>query len=306
MTDCLVVQPIATPGLELLRSAGLSVGTPKTTDFTALEAHLATARAVITRNHGLSASEIAAAPNLEVIVSHGAGIDAIDRSAAEARRIPVTSTPGANTIAVAEHTMALILACARQIPLADQATRDGDFDFRYRQTGFELAGKTLGLVGYGRIARSVASLARAFGMHVIAVTDHASEAELVSDGVVPVEMDALCARSDIVSLHCVPDRNRKLDAARIDALRKGAIVINTARGSLLDETALVAALQNGKLSGAALDVFSSEPPPNDSPLLACPRLILTPHVGGSAQEALDRTAIAAAGKVIEALGAPSQ
>ncbi len=306
MTECLVVQPIAEPGLELLRGAGLAVGTPDTTDFAALEPHLAKARAVITRNHGLSAIEIAAAPNLEVIVSHGAGTDAIDKFAAAERRIRVTSTPGANTIAVAEHTIALILACARQIPQADLAMRNNDFGFRYRQTGFEIAGKTLGLVGYGRIARGVASLARAFGMHVIAVTDHAPDADLASDSVERVDIDTLCARSDIVSLHSVPGRSRRFDAARIDALRPGAIVINTARGTLLDETALVAALRNGKLTGAALDVFSPEPPPEDSPLFNCPNLILTPHVGGSALEALDRTAIAAARKVIETLGASSQ
>ena len=306
MTDCLVVQPIAVPGLELLRKAGLTASTPVTTDFTALAPHLATARAVITRNHGLSADEIAAAPNLEVIVSHGAGTDAIDKSAAEAKGIDISSTPGANTIAVAEHTMALILACARQIPFADQATRNGDFDFRYRQTGFELAGKTLGLVGYGRIARNVASLARAFRMHVIAVTAQLSEGVSASDGVVQVDMDTLCTSSDIISLHSVPNSNHRLNAAQIDALRPGAIVINTARGSLLDEAALVAALQNGKLSGAALDVFLSEPPPKDSPLFTCPKLILTPHIGGSAREALDRTAIAAARRVIEALGASSQ
>ena len=306
MTECLVVQPIAEPGLVLLRGAGLVVGTPDATDFAVLEPHLATARAVITRNHGLSAFEIAAAPNLEVIVSHGAGTDAIDTSAAAARGIQVTSTPGANAIAVAEHTIALILACARQIPQADLAMRNDDYGFRYRQTGLELAGKTLGLIGYGRIARGVASLARAFNMHVIAVTAHAPDADLAGDGVERVGMDTLCARSDIVSLHSVPGGDRRFDAARIDALRPGAIVINTARGALLDETALVAALRNGKLSGAALDVFSPEPPPKDSPLFDCPNLILTPHVGGSAMEALDRTAIAAARKVIEALGASRQ
>ncbi len=305
MTDCLVVQPIAAAGLTLLRRAGLSVGLPDSTCLATLEPHLATARAVITRNHGLSAVEIAAAPHLEVIVSHGAGTDAIDSHAAAARKIPVLSTPGANTIAVAEHTMGLILACARQIPQADLATRGGDFDFRYRQTGFEIAGKTLGLVGYGRIASRVAILARAFAMEVIAVSRHATASEMSRDGIELVEMDELCARSDIISLHARPDRHYRFDSSRINALRAGAMIINTARGSLLDEEALIAALRSGSLSAAAIDVFSPEPPPADSPLLACPRLILTPHVGGSAREALDRTAIAAAEKVVAALGLTS-
>ncbi len=305
MTDCLIVQPIAAAGLDLLHHAGLSVGAPGSTDLATLEPHLATARAVITRNHGFSAVEIAAAPGLEVIVSHGAGTDAIDRQAAGARSIPVLSTPGVNTIAVAEHTMGLILACARQIPQADQATRGGDFDFRYRQTGIEIAGKTLGLVGYGRIARRVAILAQAFAMDVIAASRHATASEMKRDGVELVGMDDLCARSDIVSLHSRPNRHTWLDAGRIKVLRPGAIIINTARASLLDEAALIAGLQDGRLSAAAIDVFSPEPPPDDSPLLACPNLILTPHVGGAAREALERTAIAAAEKVIAALGLAS-
>lgn len=302
MTDCLVVQPIAAAGLSLLRGAGLSVGLPESTCRDALEPHLATVRAVITRNHGLSATEIAAAPNLEVIVSHGAGTDAIDKEAAAARNIPVLSTPGANTTAVAEHTMGLILACARQIPQADLATRGGDFGYRYRQTGTEIAGKTLGLVGYGRIARQVAMLAIAFNMKVIAVSKHATAAQLAGDGVELVDMGGLCARADIVSLHAIPDRDHRFGTARINALRPGAMIINTARSSLLDEAALIAALRNGRLSAAAIDVFSPEPPPDDSPLFACPNLILTPHVGGAAREALDRTAIAAAEKVLSALG----
>ena len=305
MTDCLVVQPIAAAGLTMLRRAGLSVGQPESTCRGALEPHLATVRAVITRNHGLSAIEIAAAPNLEVIVSHGAGTDAIDKEAAAARKIPVLSTPGANTIAVAEHTMGLILACARQIPQADLATRGGDFGFRYRQTGIEIAGKTLGLVGYGRIARRVAMLAIAFNMKVIAVSKHATAPQLAGDGIELVDMGELCARADIVSLHAVPDRHHRFGTARINALRPGAMIINTARSSLLDEDALIAALRTGRLSAAAIDVFSPEPPPDDSPLFACPNLILTPHVGGSAREALDRTAIAAAEKVLSALGLPA-
>ena len=304
MTNCLVIQPIAAPGLDLLTSAGLSVHMPETIDFATLRPHLTVADAVITRNHGFCAREIAAAPDLKVIVSQGAGTDAIDKAAASARGIPVLSTPGANTISVAEHTMALILACARQVPQADRATRTGDFAFRYRQKGVELSGKSLGLVGYGRIARHVATLARAFGMRVRAVTGHATEMELAQDGVDKVDLETLCACSDIVSLHSVPGGQSRFDAARIAALKPGAMLINTARGALIEEAALIAALKDGHLSGAALDVFSMEPLPADSPLLSAPHLILTPHIGGAAQEALDRTAIAAAENVLEALGVP--
>lgn len=302
MTDCLVVQPIDKAGLDILKGSGLTVHVPRTQDFAALQPCLAVARAVITRNHGLSAAEIAAAPNLKVIISHGAGTDAIDKAAAAARNIPVLSTPGANTNAVAEHTMALILACARQVPQADRALRAGDFSFRYRQQGFELSGKTLGLVGYGRIARKVASLAHAFGMRVLAVSRHASEQDMARDQVEPANIEALVACSDIVSLHSVPGAQPRFDKAMIAALKPGAVLINTARGALVDETALIAALQGGRLSGAALDVFETEPLPPNSPLLDCPRLIVTPHIGGAAQEALERTAIESARKVLEAMG----
>lgn len=303
MTDCLVVQPIAEPGLLLMREAGISVFVPESTEFGNLLPHLATARAVITRNHGLSSAEIIAAPGLQVIVSHGAGTDAIDRAEAASRGIPVLSTPGANAVAVAEHAMGLILACARQVTQADRAVRSGDFGFRYRQSGFELRGKTLGLLGYGRIARRVAALAGAFGMRVLAVTCHSSEDDLTGDGVERSGIDELCARSDVISLHSVPDRRRYFDAARIASLKRGAILVNTARGALLDEAALVVALKEGALAGAALDVFASEPLPSDSPLLSCPGLILTPHIGGAAREALDRTAVEAARAVIDALKA---
>ena len=304
MTSCLVIQQIADAGLVILKRAGLKVNQPHTTEFTALKPHLFDACAVITRNHGLSAAEIAAAPNLKVIVSHGAGIDAIDKPAADARGVPVLSTPGTNTIAVAEYTMALILACARQLPQADAALRDGDFTFRYRQTGFELYGKTLGLVGYGRIARQVAHLARAFGMQVLACSQHSVAEEMLESGVEHVDLHSLCIRSDIVSLHTVPGGVPKFDVERISALKPGAMLINTARGALIDEAALVAALKDGHLFGAALDVFNSEPMDVNSPLVSCPGLILTPHIGGAAQEALKRTAIESAKKVLEVLGLP--
>ena len=302
MNDCLVIQPIAEPGVRLLRDAGFSVRQPLSTDFKTLEPHLQAADAIITRNHGLSAVEIAAAPSLRIIVSHGAGTDAIDKAEAAARQIPVLSTPGANAVAVAEHTFGLILACARQIPEADRAMRSGDFDFRYRQTGFELRGKTIGLVGYGRIAGEVASLAHAFGMRVLAATRYASEETLKADRVELAGIDELCACSDIISLHAVYDGRVLFDRQRLASLKPNAILVNTARGALVDEGALVQALNRGMLRAAAIDVFATEPLPADSDLLSCRNLITTPHIGGSAAEALDRTALEAARAVISRLG----
>jgi D-3-phosphoglycerate dehydrogenase / 2-oxoglutarate reductase len=303
MTDCLVVQPIAEAGLRVLDAAGLSTYLAPLPDLALMRPHLATARAVITRNHGFSAAEIAAAPRLQVIVSHGTGTDSIDKAAAARRGIVVASTPGTNARSVAEHCLGLMLACARALPAADRATRAGDFDFRLRQETVELAGKTLGLVGYGRIARLVGTLARALGMRVCVFSKHAGAEDIAADGFEPVaRLDALCRSADVLSLHGVPADECLIDARRIALMKPEAILVNTARGALLDEAALVEALETGRLRAAALDVFRSEPP-TDRRLLRSPNLILTPHMGGSAKEALARTAVEAARKVVEILKA---
>ena len=302
MTDCLVVQPIAESGMELLRSAGLSVHVAADTRLESLRPHLATARAVITRNHGLSAVEIREAPNLGVIVSHGTGVDAIDRAEASRRGIPVLNTPGANAQSVAEHTFALMLACAKAVVDADHSVRQGDHQFRYCRETVDLAGRTLGLVGFGRIARRVARLARGFGMDVHGCSRHSGPESMGREGVTcEPDIDRLVERVDVLSLHTVPVSGVLLDADRISRMRPAGILINTARGALLDEEALAAALRSGRLAAAGLDVFQVEPLPSDSPLIGCPRLILTPHIGGSSREALDRTARDAAAKVVEAL-----
>ena len=302
-TECLIVQPIAEAGLRVLRQAGVVVHVASDTRMETLRSHLATARAVITRNHGLSAAELEQAPNLRVIVSHGTGVDAIDRMMAERRDIPVLSTPGANAQAVAEHTMALMLACAKSVVEADRSVRAADYGFRYRQRTVELSGRVLGLIGYGRIARRVVQLARAFGMEVVGNSRHVGAAEMRRDGVrCEQDLDRLLAKADVVSLHALPGREVYLDAERLALLKPDAILVNTARGSLLDENALASVLREGRIAAAGLDVFQEEPLAPDSPLLRCPRLLLTPHIGGSAAEALDRTAREAACRVLEALG----
>lgn len=302
MSYCVVVQPISGAGLRLLREAGLTVYVAADPSLAVLRPHLADARAVITRNVGFSAEAMDVAPRLRVIGSHGTGVDAIDRAAARARGIAVVNTPGANTQAVAELAFALILACAKSLTVADRATHAGDFGFRYRQNTFELSGRTLGLVGFGRIARCVASFGQAFGMRVAAFSRHASEAEMAGANVTCApDLDALCAAADVVSLHTVPTGEALFDAARFARLKPGALLVNTARGALIDETALAETLRSGHLAGAGLDVYAAEPPAPDSPLLSAPNLVLTPHIGGSAREALDRTAVEVARQVLCAL-----
>ena len=301
-TDCLVLQPIAAVGIERLRRAGLVVHVAARPDLDTLRAHLATARAVITRNAGFSAAAIAAAPRLVVIGSHGTGVDAIDLAAARARGIAVVNTPGANARSVAELAIALMLACATSLIPADRAVRAQDFGWRLRARSFELGGKRLGLVGFGAIARRVAPVAQALGMDVEALSRHAAAPELAGLGIAKSEsLDALLAACDVVSLHGLPTGATLLDAAAIARMKPGAILVNTARGALVDEAALAAALTEGRLAAAGLDVFSPEPPLPGNPLFAAPNLVLSPHIGGAASEAMDRTALAVAEAVLSRL-----
>lgn len=302
MTACLIVQPISEPGQIILRQAGLDVVAAPAPETAALAPYLDRAIAVVTRNAGLDAAAIAAAPKLKVIAVHGTGVDRVAVAAATARGIPVVNTPGANAESVAELTFALMLAAARRLVAADAAVRSGDAAFRYRAFGVELAGRTLGLVGFGSIGRAVARRALAFGMAVMVTSCHTDPDALRDLGLTPEpDLDRLVAAADIVSLHGIPGPAPIIDAGRLAAMKPGAMLINTARGRLVDEAALAAALISGHLGAAALDVFADEPPATDHPLLSAPNLIVAPHLGGATQEALDRMAIGAAQGVVDVL-----
>lgn len=299
---CVVVQPIAEAGLVLLREAGLSVHVAPVPDFGKMVPHLAGASAAITRNRGFPATAMAAAPRLRVIGSHGAGTDAIDKAEAAARSIRIVNTPGENARSVAELTMGLILATARGIAFGDRAVRQGEAGFRERSPGLELAGLTLGLVGFGHVARYVAPMARAFGLQVVGFSRAASVDEMRMAGIVPAaSLDGLLAMADIISLHAVGGSPAMIGAREFSLMKPGAILVNTARGSLVDEGALADALGAKHLRAAALDVTEIEPLPASSPLLGAPNLILTPHLGGSTEAALERTSLAVARKVLDAL-----
>ena len=303
MTDCVIVQPIALCGQELLQDAGLSVFQAPSPELKILKPHLKTAIAVITRNSGLSAEAIEAAPKLKIIASHGTGTDNIDKVTAERRGIKVVNTAGSNAQSVAEHALALMLACARRIPVADRAVRVGDWSFRETAQPTEISGCLLGLVGYGHVARKLAALAKGLGMTVIVYSEHTSESELTDDGVLCTSnLEELLSKSKIVSLHGTPGSTPFLSSDLLSHLRADAILINTARGIMIDEVALVEALHGGRIAAAGLDVFCVEPLPCDSALLNCPNLILTPHLGGSGVEALEQTARLVACKVIKGLG----
>ncbi|MGI4985246.1 MAG: hydroxyacid dehydrogenase [Janthinobacterium lividum] len=249
--------------------------------------------AVISRTVTLSAAAIAACPTLKVISKHGVGVTNIDVAAATARGIPVYTTPATNAQSVAELTLGLMLAVARRLTFFDRELRAG----RWTRTGdgVELAGRRLGLVGFGQIGQRVARFAQALGMEV-GFFDPALPADVVPEGATRyADLHDLLAVSDVLSLHCpvTPATRGLLGAAALARLPAGAIVLNTSRGELIDETALAAALESGHLAGAGLDTFLVEPLPEGHPFTRLPNVVTTPHVGGSTPAALDAVSISA-------------
>lgn len=244
--------------------------------------------AVISRTLPFGEREIAASPGLRVISRHGVGFDAVDIAAATARGIPVLVADGTNAQAVAEHSFALMLAVARSITRHDGAIREGEWS--RGGNGLELSGRTLGLVGYGAIGERVAAIALAFGMRVLA---HDPSATRPGNGVTLLgSLEALLARADILSLHCplTPATQGLLGRRELALLPPGAIVVNTARGGLIDERALAEAISAGRLFGAGLDTFEDEPLPRTHPFHALNEVVMTPHMAGSTDAALSATA----------------
>jgi D-3-phosphoglycerate dehydrogenase len=203
----------------------------------------------------------------------------VDLKAAAARGITVTNTPGANALAVAEHTVALILAVAKQLAQADRAMRQGGWP---RNLVPQLRGKRLGLIGTGLIGREVAAMGRGLGLEVVAWTFHPNPNLAVSLGLRYIPLEELLQTSDIVSLHlrATPDTQQFLNRERLGMLKAGAFLVNTARGVLIDETALVEWLREKRIAGAGLDVYETEPLPAGHPLTTLPNVLLTPHCGG--------------------------
>ena len=278
----IVADKISERGVELLKKSGLN--TVVTTKDT-IAKELQDADALIVRSATRVTPELLdKAPRLRAVGRAGVGVDNIDLQEATRRGVLVMSTPGGNAVSVAEHTFALMLALARQVPRMDSALREGKWE--KSSSGTEVRGKTLGLVGLGRIGSAVAERAEAFDMRVIAYDPYISEAAAKEVQVELVPLEKLYAESDFISLHTAlsPATHNMINAASIEKMKKGARIINAARGELIDEGALADALKSGRLGGAAIDVFVEEPPKN-SPLVGLPNVIATPHIAGSTQEA---------------------
>lgn len=291
---CLIVQPIHPRGIERLEAAGLTPHVAAHADMANIAREVFDATAVITRSAGLSAAAMDAAPLLRVIGSHGIGVDAIAIGHATALGIPVVNTPQANRDSVAEHTIALMLGIARQLVRADAATRKGDFAFKYRIPTSDLSGKVLGVVGFGGIGRRVAAIAKnAFGMNVLVSSNTAKPYDIHGLGYrLAPSLDALLSDADVVTLHKIstPPSRYLIGARELNLMKPSAFLVNTARGALIDEKALVVALTRETIAGAALDVFESENMTTGHVLLALPNVVLSPHSAGSSNEALQRTA----------------
>lgn len=254
--------------------------------------------AVIMRVAPIDAAAISRADKLKVISKHGAGLDSVDIDAASDRGIVVCNTPGANARSVAEHAVTLLLALRRNVRTADRHVRDGSWD-RSAFSGHELTDDTLGLFGFGAIAREVSDLAHGIGLDVLIYDPYVPEDEIPARIDRITELPALFEQSDAVSIHAplTDETHHAVSTRELEALGENGVLINTSRGPVVDETALLEALEGGHIAGAGLDTFEEEPPGDDNPLYARDDVLLTPHIGGVTDQALARMSQRAAANV---------
>ena len=299
-----VAEPLGTAGAERLRAdpAVEAVFAEGQSRGELLESVGGAAALVVRSGTRVDAELIAAGPGLRVIGRAGVGVDNIDLAAAAEHGIAVVNTPEANTLAAAEHALALMLATARRVTEAHNSLAAGSWD-RKQYVGVQLAGAMLGLVGFGRIGRAVGHRALAFEMAVLTTDPYIPASMAQEHGARMVELPELLAESDFVSLHAVAqeDGSALLDEAAFATVKPGAIVVNAARGSLIDAAAARAALDDGRLAGLGLDVYDQEPPPPDHPLIGHPRVVHTPHLGASTGAAQRDVSVQVVAKVLAAL-----
>jgi D-3-phosphoglycerate dehydrogenase len=296
----LVTEMIHADALAHLAAAGCEVVEGRALDAAALAAAMAGADAVLIRTRPLPAAALAAAPSVRAISKHGVGCDNIPLEAARAAGIRVTNTPGANAASVAEHALALMLALAKRLPQMDRLARDDWAGARGGPRVVDLAGARLLVVGYGRSGQRVAALAQAFGMEVTILT-RTPPASLPAGMRHAADLDSALAAADVVTLHLpLTEATRGLlDHRALSRLPRGALVVNTARGGLIDEAALAALVGAGHLGGAGLDAVAVEPLPADSPLRDLPEVILTPHSATFSDACLRRMGIEAAQNLLD-------
>jgi len=284
----LVTDAVALSGLRPLVGSEtvelVSIDDSSSEDFVSA---LATAEALIVRSSTkVTRDMLTLAPNLKAVGRAGVGVDNVDVPAASEMGIAVFNAPAGNTIAAAELTMALLISVARKIPAAESSLRSGDWD-REAFEGVELRGKTLGLIGAGRIGSEVGIRCKAFEMGVIAYDPYLSPTRADELGIEMVGLEEVIERGDFISIHVpLTDETKGIISPQaLSQMKPTAFVVNASRGGVVDESALAKALHNGDIAGAALDVYATEPLPADSPLRDAPNLVLTPHLGASTAEA---------------------
>jgi len=304
----LVAEKLAPEGVELLRrehDVDVRTGMSRSEFLAALPDYDAL---LVRSGVKADADAIAAGSRLVVIGRAGVGVDNIDIPAATAAGITVVNAPTGNTTAAAEHTLALLFALARRVPAADASMHSGAWD-RSAFMGRELVDKTLGVVGLGKIGMAVAGRARALGMHVVGFDPYVTEEAAALHGIKALPLAEILSTADAITVH-VPktkDTTNLISTAELASMKPDAFVINVARGGVIDEAALAAALASGAIAGAAVDVYSSEPPADDNPLRTAPNAILTPHLGASTEEAQTRVAVEASEQVRDVLaGRPAR
>ena len=302
----IVTEPIHAAGIELLEESGVKViSLPPGADEASLQELAPEADALITRG-GIKVTRktMVSSPRLRAVGVHGIGCDHVDLEAARELGKVVFNTPAALTETVAEMTLALMLALTRRVVSADKAVRAGEWSRKYGDLrGMEIMGKTVGIVGLGRIGSAVARRLKRFGVELIyhdMIGNPGLEAEI---GIERVGLDDLLRSSDIITLHLpyTPGTHHLISCREIGMMRDGARVVNTARGRIIDQEALVEALRLGKVAGAALDVFEEEPLDPGSPLASMDNVILTPHLGASSNEAMERMAVQVAEGALKVL-----
>ena len=308
MPKVLVADPIAPEGIEILKTVAevhVKTGLPKEE----LAAIIGEYDALAVRSETkVTAEIIAAAKNLKIIGRAGVGVDNIDVEAATNRGILVVNSPEGNTLAAAELTVAMLLALARNIPQADQSLRAGRWD-RKKYMGSEVYGKTLGVIGLGKIGREVISRLQSFGMSVLGYDPYLKPEQAEALGIKLVDLDTLYKKSDYITVH-VPktkETTGMINGEKLALMKPTVRLINVARGGIFDEAAVAEAAKSGKIAGAAIDVFSTEPAPADNPLLGIPNIVTTPHLGASTEEAQVNVAIDIAEQIVEVLnGKPAR
>jgi D-3-phosphoglycerate dehydrogenase len=300
----LLSEPIEAAGLAALQGKAEVVISPDPSNET-VGRLLKDADALILRTATkVSRAMIAAAPRLKVISRTGGGLNNVDIDAATEFGVVVAGVKGPQDRYVAEHALALMMALSKQLPYLDEQTRKGNFRSRFEYKPMGLEGKVLGLVGFGRIGKIVASVAQVLGMEVLAYDPYLKPEQLKGSGISLVEsLDELLGASDFVSLHvpATPETEKFINAQRLAVMKPGAFLINTARGEIVDENALVEALKSGHLAGAGLDVLAQEPPDPNSPLMGMQSVILSPHTAGLTKEGVALLAKGAAENALAVL-----